>query len=298
MSSEIKNRRPIRTRQTPWAKNTATWLQQKGIMPNDISLLSIISAEIAGIALLLAFFYDNYVLSILCFIVAILGIQGRLICNLLDGMVAVEVGLKSATGVVYNELPDRVADIVIFLGLGYGLWMFTSAAYLGWAGALFAVMTAYVRLLGGTSGLEQQFLGPLAKQHRMAVVTAGCGFAIILPFYAQWILYCCLWVIVLGSLVTIIWRTYHIICALRLSESLGLPINITAQSNDNQLEIYLAQESDSREPTIFIDDSNVKNKDYRFVAQQHAVASGSAKEPHHDDTNASENTPRIILEKR
>ena len=42
---------------------------------------------------------------------------------------------------------------------------------LGWAAAVAAVLTAYVRLLGGSIGATQQFIGPMAKQHRMFTLT-------------------------------------------------------------------------------------------------------------------------------
>jgi phosphatidylglycerophosphate synthase len=46
-------------------------------------------------------------------------IQFRLLCNLLDGMVAVEGGKGSVTGPIYNEAPDRIADVLILIGAGY-----------------------------------------------------------------------------------------------------------------------------------------------------------------------------------
>ncbi len=46
-------------------------------------------------------------------------IQARLVCNLLDGMVAVEGGQKSFLGPLYNEFPDRVADSMLIVALGY-----------------------------------------------------------------------------------------------------------------------------------------------------------------------------------
>ena len=96
--------------------------------------------------------------------------QLRLLCNLLDGMVAIEGGRKSKVGVLYNEVPDRVADSLFLVALGYAIGI----AWLGWLAALAAAVTAYIRVLGGTFGLAQDFRGPLAKQHRMAVMTAGC----------------------------------------------------------------------------------------------------------------------------
>ena len=44
----------------------------------------------------------------------------RLLLNLMDGLVAREMGLASAWGEVKNEFGDRVADTAIFLGLGFG----------------------------------------------------------------------------------------------------------------------------------------------------------------------------------
>ena len=45
-------------------------------------------------------------------LLAALCIQLRLVCNLLDGMVAVEHGKGSPSGPIWNELPDRFADVL------------------------------------------------------------------------------------------------------------------------------------------------------------------------------------------
>ena len=97
-------------------------------------------------------------------------VQARLVCNLLDGMVAIEGGKKSSVGALYNEFPDRIADSLLIVALGYAVgW-----PALGWFGALAAALTAYVRVFGGSLGLAQDFRGPMAKQQRMAVLTAAC----------------------------------------------------------------------------------------------------------------------------
>ena len=88
-------------------------------------------------------------------------------------MVAIEGGKKSALGALYNEFPDRLADTVLIVPLGYAAGM----PALGWLGALAAALTAYVRAFGGALGLAQDFRGPMAKQHRMAVMTIGCVLA-------------------------------------------------------------------------------------------------------------------------
>jgi phosphatidylglycerophosphate synthase len=103
------------------------------------------------------------------FVGASLMVQARLLCNLLDGMVAIEGGKKTKSGEIYNELPDRIADPIILIGAGYCAG---TEPLLGWAAAVLALLTAYVRALGVAAGASQQFCGPMAKPHRMAVITA------------------------------------------------------------------------------------------------------------------------------
>ncbi|ECF0472671.1 CDP-alcohol phosphatidyltransferase family protein, partial [Salmonella enterica subsp. enterica] len=167
----------------------------------------------SGLFLYFALAHSQGLLQSILLILGALAIQGRLICNLLDGMVAVEGGLKSPAGAVYNELPDRIADTLIIIGVGYGLSItFPIAITLGWVAAFFAVMTAYIRVLGGSCGLEQRFTGPMAKQHRMALLT---GIAIISAFIpAEWGAWLCLvslWIIIFGSVLTTILRTRQIL---------------------------------------------------------------------------------------
>jgi phosphatidylglycerophosphate synthase len=157
------DRRPIRSRNALWAQATASCLARLGVGPNQISLASILAAG-AGAASLCLFPQPWNVIGCVC------GVQLRLLCNLLDGMVAVEHGKQSPLGILYNELPDRVSDSVLLVALGYA----SGIPWLGWLGALLAALTAYIRVFGAALGFAQDFRGPMAKQHRMAVLTAGC----------------------------------------------------------------------------------------------------------------------------
>lgn len=167
MSTTPDNRRPIKTRASLWAQTAARWLAQHDISPNQISVFSILFAASGAAALYGQPDAGGLLLCALC-------IQARLICNLLDGMVAVEHGKQSALGALYNEMPDRVADTLFLLALGYA----ANLPALGWLAALAAALTAYVRVFGGALGLAQDFRGPMAKQHRMAVMTLACLAAI------------------------------------------------------------------------------------------------------------------------
>ena len=101
-------------------------------------------------------------------------IQCRLLCNLFDGMVAVEGGKGTKSGELFNDIPDRVADPLILVAAGYSIKTVLWAPAIGWAAGLGAVLTAYVRTLSAAIGAPADFRGPMAKQHRMAVMTAAC----------------------------------------------------------------------------------------------------------------------------
>lgn len=164
------NRRPLATRDTGWARALAAWLARRGVSPDFISFLSIPAAAGGAAALL-------YLAAPAGPLLCALGVQLRLLCNLLDGMVAVEGGRGGPTGPLWNELPDRIADSVLIVALG----MAAGYPVLGWAGALLAALTAYVRTTGGALGFAQDFSGVQSKPRRMFVMTIACLFAAFLP---------------------------------------------------------------------------------------------------------------------
>src|SRR5687767_5300271 len=186
-------RRPLATRSTRWAGFLSAAAVRAGLTADGISILSLVFAA-AGAAGLLTLAPPWNLLACAA------GVQLRLLCNLLDGMVAIEGGRKSKLGVLYNEVPDRVADSLFLVALGYAIGI----PWLGWLAALAAAVTAYIRVLGGTFGLAQDFRGPLAKQHRMAVMTIGCLLGIGEWFWdgGQRVLVGAAWVIALGAIVT------------------------------------------------------------------------------------------------
>ncbi len=157
------NRRPLKSRGNVLIQAVARSAVRRGWTPNGISVASVLFALLGGLCLLVSPLGWG---AILC----AAGIQLRLLCNVVDGLVAIEGGRKTSTGMLYNEVPDRVADIVLLVAAGYAV----GAPALGWAAATAAVFTAYVRLLGGSLGQVQRFTGPLAKQHRMALLTGAC----------------------------------------------------------------------------------------------------------------------------
>lgn len=213
-------RRPLKTRETRWANRMAAHLIARQISPNLISLMSILFAAVAGFLLCVSPRVSPGWRSVL-FIAAGLGIQLRLLCNMLDGMVAVGSGKQSRIGEILNDLPDRISDCLILVGAGYAVRECNWGVETGWVAAILAVMTAYVRLLGGSLGLPQSFKGPMAKPHRMAVLTAALliAAAVTDARLYLYVLLVALLIICAGCIATLWRRLGDIVQALRERDS-------------------------------------------------------------------------------
>lgn len=164
-----ENRRPLSTRKVQAFHKLAHFLVRIGVTPNQVSVLSAFAGGASGYLFSIANQTDAFASAI---IGGIVFVQLRLVCNLIDGLMAVESGLKTPTGELYNDVPDRISDIAIFIGITYGARDFApSAEAWGWLATLGAVMTAYIRTLGASMNAGHFFTGPMAKQHRMFFVT-------------------------------------------------------------------------------------------------------------------------------
>lgn len=203
------DRRAIRSRSAGWAVRLSRVLSRTRLSPNAISLLGLVFA-VAGTAGFVQLHGGGPPTVLL--LAAAVCIQLRLLCNLMDGMVAIEGGKGSATGVLFNEAPDRLEDVLLLAGAGLAVEVQPVGLHLGWACAVLAVGTAYVRSLGGSLGLVQDFGGPMAKPHRMFVLTVGClaGALEALSFGTRRALMAALVIIAAGSLWTIARRLTRI----------------------------------------------------------------------------------------
>lgn len=165
-NQEESNRRPLAVRNISITKRIAVWLSQKNITPNQISLMSIVFAAV-GFAFAAGYHFWPAPIWLVLFA---LMIQMRLLCNLFDGMVAVEGGKKTPAGELFNDVPDRIADPLLIVAAGLVAYS-TFAMPLAWVAALLAVLSAYIRVLGVSMDCPADFRGPMAKQHRMALLT-------------------------------------------------------------------------------------------------------------------------------
>lgn len=202
---DLKNRRPLSSRDTKWAVRCAGALADKGVTPNAISQASMGAAILACLAFAANGCVESVVGSGMLLILGAVFCQMRLLCNLFDGMVAVEAGQSAPDGPLWNELPDRVSDLLIFAGVGLG----TGHLALGLAAGAMAVLTAYTRELGAGLGLPPDFSGPMAKPQRMAIVTGAAVLAVFEPFFATSgiVLTATLWIVAIGAAFTSLRRS-------------------------------------------------------------------------------------------
>src|SRR5216117_1078093 len=216
-AAELGDRRPIATRNRKWAQAATAWLAARDVSPNAISIAGMFACIVGGIALGASSVADYRVL----WIIAALGAQLRLTANMLDGMVALASGRASKVGELYNEIPDRVSDAAVFIGAGFA-WGGNIA--LGYIATILAVFTAYVRAAGKIAGAPTEFCGPMAKQHRMLVITLICLYSAITPRSWQMITFngsqiglmtLGLVVIVVGCVITVFRRVSRITQALK-----------------------------------------------------------------------------------
>src|SRR2546426_3898984 len=114
-------RRPLKSRSANWPRQLAFALVRKGLTPNQISIASLCFSLLGGVCLMLAP-QQTRIVACMLFIATAVCIQLRLVCNLLDGLMAVEGGKKTKAGEIFNEFPDRIADVALFISAGYSIY--------------------------------------------------------------------------------------------------------------------------------------------------------------------------------
>ena len=209
----MMERRPLASRNLRIFQRLAAALARAGVSANAISAMGMLFGAAAGAALVMT--AHDAPRRWMYWAAAAALIQLRLLCNMLDGMVAIERGTASPTGELYNEIPDRVSDSAVLIGLGYAeggdvAW--------GFGAALAAMFTAYVRAMGKCAGAPQEFCGPMAKPQRMFLSTLVAIFYAAAPEAARdryAVATILLILIVAGSALTALRRLARIARALR-----------------------------------------------------------------------------------
>jgi phosphatidylglycerophosphate synthase len=191
-----------------------------GIHPNAISCASVVAAGAA------AFCFWQAGATPWLLIPAAGFCYLRLWFNMLDGMVALASGKASRRGEIYNEVPDRISDVAVFVGVAHGGLCHPLGGY--WV-AIFAVMVAYVGTLGQALGVQREFSGLMAKPWRMVALHVGAWITLGLLWWADGrirfggltVLDWTHLAIVAGCVQTIVVRLVRIIRALDARQSSG-----------------------------------------------------------------------------
>jgi phosphatidylglycerophosphate synthase len=165
------SRRPIANSFRLTARGAANFCFRAGIHPDTISYLSVVAAAAAAIC-----FWQSAHHPLLLIIAPLLCYL-RLWCNMLDGMVAIASGQASWRGEVLNDLPDRISDVLIFVGAAHSGWMNPLLGY--WA-AIMSLGTAYVGMLGQAVGVQREFSGLMSKPWRMFALHLGAWLTYVL----------------------------------------------------------------------------------------------------------------------
>jgi len=211
---EPTSRRPIGEGFRATARFATALCVRLNVHPDAISYASIVAAAIGAFC-----FWKSGAHPWLLF-VAPLFCYLRLWFNMLDGMVALASGKASWRGEILNDLPDRISDVLIFVGVAHSGWM---NPFLGYWAAMFALLTAYGGMFGQAVGVQREFSGVMSKPWRMVTVHIGA-----------WITLACYWwnsgalslrgltildwtfvVVVAGCLQTMAVRLRRIMAALR-----------------------------------------------------------------------------------
>jgi phosphatidylglycerophosphate synthase len=216
MDTVAQSRRPIRVRSSNWAQNLAKYLRKHNVTANQVSIAGMIFATI-GASLIISTNFVNDTFKTIFWSLAIVNILLRLLCNMLDGLIAIEGNCQSKIGIIFNEFPDRIEDSIFFIAFGFACNIQPLGTNLGWLAALLAITTAYIRSFGSALGYGQDFSGPMAKPHRMyalaiALIAVSLENVLYKSNYSPII---ALFLICIGTAITCVNRTKHIISKLQ-----------------------------------------------------------------------------------
>lgn len=146
----------------PWWQRRLTSIEDTLVIhhihPDLITLAGVGCAALIGIAL----FFSAYI-HLLILAVAPLAVA-RLAVNALDGLVARRTGMARPWGEVFNECCDRLADILVFVGLAFNPLV---NATLVWGTLVCILFNSYLGTVSKAAGGKRQFGGLLAKADRM-----------------------------------------------------------------------------------------------------------------------------------
>ena len=173
----------------------AGWLVRHRVSPDAITAAGIPLALAGGTCLAVAASHPLALLAV-PFLAA-----ARLIANLLDGMVARELGVSRPLGEIWNEMADRLGDVLFIGGLSFCPAVDPRLAV---AAVAMPLLASYVGLAAKAAGGRRGYGGIMSKPGRMGVLAVAAPLAWA-AVDLRWLAVVAA-VIALGSLVTLAQR--------------------------------------------------------------------------------------------
>jgi CDP-diacylglycerol--glycerol-3-phosphate 3-phosphatidyltransferase len=148
------------------------WLERQGVSPDGLTLSALPVAAAGGLSLLIS----PAVPAALLAVPVLIGV--RLVLNLLDGALARRTGRSHPRGEWYNEVADRLGDLLLLVPVAFLPGAHQPTVLLGATGA---VLASYAGLAVRAAGSRRVYRGVLSKPGRMlllaifAVAAFGVG---------------------------------------------------------------------------------------------------------------------------
>jgi phosphatidylglycerophosphate synthase len=170
-------------------------LVARHVSPDLLTALALLSVGVGGICLAV-----SDALPALLLLVPILAAV-RLVLNLLDGQVARGSGSVRPMGEVWNELSDRMADVLMIGALAF---VTAVGPLLAGAATVAALLASYAGITSRAVGAPRQYGGPMSKPGRMIALAVAAPLALVLT--DGWPMTLAAVVIAVGALVTLAQR--------------------------------------------------------------------------------------------
>ena len=152
------------------------WLERAGVRPDVLTLGAIPVGAIAGIAILAS------PTAPLVLVLVPLAAAARLILNLLDGALARRTGMIHAKGELFNEVGDRLADVLMLAPVAFVPGAHQATVLLG---VTMAVLASFTSVATKAAGGTRSYRGILSKPGRMVLLSVT-AIAVIVVGPAAW----------------------------------------------------------------------------------------------------------------
>ncbi len=172
------------------------WLYSKGVHPDLITVLGLVIVAVASVVIAQGHFIAGG-------LILLMGTP----LDAIDGAVARAMQRTDRFGAMFDSTLDRYADGFIFMGLAYyyseqgnqNVMLLSIFALLG------SIMVSYVRARAEGLGLDCK-VGLLTRMERVFIILAMLITRLVVPG---------LWILVIGTHVTVIQRVWYVYRALK-----------------------------------------------------------------------------------